>query len=612
MITKWKLGNFKSVKDETTLSFTPLTIFAGANSSGKSTWIQSMLLVSQTVTSRRMNQPVVLNGNLVKLGQFDDLKCYGNDANRVTIGWESHPFEYPLYFDDTISSISFEFAFDDNPASSESQLFQLQPALHSCRLSCELENFDPEVSPKYQRWLSAVRRNSPPESSIMAIAQEESPWDAGVPDTNFDVEMDPDSLKELQEQLACSHTIGCRFNHFVPFEILVSFDERREIARLMAAMICDLGRVRRFPRHLVDREMIIPATVIQVLFDRAGDTLRKAPRFSTPTLWPSDRQEIPLREWIDGVRRLSSFEQAELRKQFLPLQNQIQTIIESSRPKAESSTARPLPAEELVQAAEYQSFFFGEHLRYLGPLRDEPKPLYPLSSISDPIDVGLRGEHTAAVLHVNKSRPINYIPAQQFRDATIDPRAITVTLDEAVEDWLVYLDVAQAFETDDKGKLGHELRIQVPLMPGTHDLTHVGVGVSQVLPILVMCLVAGPDTTLVFEQPELHLHPKVQTRLADFFISMALIGKQCVLETHSEYLINRLRLRAATAASDQISKLVTVYFVEKESGHSIYRQVGINQYGAVPNWPKGFFDESQRESEQILLAAMRKKGTDSK
>ena len=147
-------------------------------------------------------------------------------------------------------------------------------------------------------------------------------------------------------------------------------------------------------------------------------------------------------------------------------------------------------------------------------------------------------------------------------------------------------------------------------MPGRsqrHDLTHVGVGVSQVLPILVMCLLADPDTTLIFEQPELHLHPKVQTLLGDFFLSMSLLGKQCVLETHSEYLVNRLRFRAAAAKTDEISKAIRMYFVEKPEDTSVFRPVVVNEFGAIPDWPEGFFDQSQREAEATLRAAIKKR-----
>ncbi len=91
MITKWKLSNFKSIRNLTELPLARLTILAGSNSSGKSTVLQSMLLISQTLMSRVSSRSVVLNGPIVKLGQFDDLRSYGSDANQILIGWEIEP-----------------------------------------------------------------------------------------------------------------------------------------------------------------------------------------------------------------------------------------------------------------------------------------------------------------------------------------------------------------------------------------------------------------------------------------------------------------------------------------------------------------------------------------
>lgn len=130
---------------------------------------------------------------------------------------------------------------------------------------------------------------------------------------------------------------------------------------------------------------------------------------------------------------------------------------------------------------------------------------------------------------------------------------------------------------------------------------------SQVLPILVLSLLAEPGSTLVFEQPELHLHPRVQTRLADFFVSLTSIGKQCLIETHSEYLVNRLRYRAATAESSAVAESVLVYFVEKSGQRSKYRAIEITEFGGLTEWPAGFFDENQDTAAAILKAAMAKR-----
>ncbi len=157
------------------------------------------------------------------------------------------------------------------------------------------------------------------------------------------------------------------------------------------------------------------------------------------------------------------------------------------------------------------------------------------------------------------------------------------------------------------GKLGHELKVALANSEAKHDLTHVGVGVSQVIPILVICLLAEADSTLVFEQPELHLHPKVQTLLGDFFLSMALCNKQCIVETHSEYLIDRLRFRIAAAKGHDLTDQAKIYFVEKPGAASTFRQVEINEYGAITDWPEGFFDQSQQQAEEILKAAAMKR-----
>jgi predicted ATPase len=155
--------------------------------------------------------------------------------------------------------------------------------------------------------------------------------------------------------------------------------------------------------------------------------------------------------------------------------------------------------------------------------------------------------------------------------------------------------------------MGHQLQVKTAGLDRYHDLTNVGVGVSQVLPIIVMALLAESPSMLIFEQPELHLHPKVQARLADFFLSVSLIGKQCLLETHSEYLIDRFRHRVASAVGDSLVDTLKIYFTEREGGTTKCREVPVSRYGAISDWPKDFFEQSQIESESILRAAAAKR-----
>jgi predicted ATPase len=85
-----------------------------------------------------------------------------------------------------------------------------------------------------------------------------------------------------------------------------------------------------------------------------------------------------------------------------------------------------------------------------------------------------------------------------------------------------------------------------------------------------------------------------------------LSGKQCIIETHSEYLISRLRYLAAMAEDVAIAGNTKIYFVEKPGGESVYREVTISDTGGIKNWPAGFFDETEKNTEAIIRAQMEK------
>ncbi len=270
--------------------------------------------------------------------------------------------------------------------------------------------------------------------------------------------------------------------------------------------------------------------------------------------------------------------------------------------------------EILRSAVDLNDSFFRFSVRYLGPLRDEPRSLYPLQALSSPTDVGPKGELTAAVLHLNARRQIDFVSSRCFQVEKIEIKTEKARLREAVIEWLIYLGVAVDLQTSEKGKFGHEFRVKTSHSSEFQDLTNVGVGVSQVLPIVVTCLLAPAGATIILEQPELHLHPAVQARLADFFIAISSLGKQCIIETHGEYLIERMRLRIAGDMRDEVVKNTKIYFFEQKNGETSCRDVVVNRYGAIENWPDDFFDQSQKESERIVLSAIerRKHERDSK
>ena len=108
MINKWIIEHFKSVNEKTTLELAPLTVFAGANNSGKSTVIQSILLTTQTIQSQVHSRPVILNGHIVRLGTFNDILSNLSDSPVISLGFEIIPVfkkDGPLFISKKILKI---------------------------------------------------------------------------------------------------------------------------------------------------------------------------------------------------------------------------------------------------------------------------------------------------------------------------------------------------------------------------------------------------------------------------------------------------------------------------------------------------------------------------
>ena len=137
-------------------------------------------------------------------------------------------------------------------------------------------------------------------------------------------------------------------------------------------------------------------------------------------------------------------------------------------------------------------------------------------------------------------------------------------------------------------------------------LTDVGFGVSQVLPVLILCYYADEGSILILEQPEAHLHPKAQSELADVLIDVVKNRKvQIILESHSEHLLLRLMRRIA---EEEISADQTAFhFCEIEGGNSKAEQLKVDEYGNISNWPKDFFGDDMGDVAKKTKAEMKRR-----
>ncbi len=227
-----------------------------------------------------------------------------------------------------------------------------------------------------------------------------------------------------------------------------------------------------------------------------------------------------------------------------------------------------------------------EKVIHIGPLRKKPERFTDVVKDSY-LEVGTEGEYFSSILHHNPE-VLN---------------SINVALENLGLNYEIKI---HCLVNDDLIAFGdiHSLQV-IEKNTGTPlTLCDVGFGLSQVLPILVQVVIPGSKIILI-EQPEIHLHPKMQTELADFFIKHSGIDtNQLVIETHSEHLLLRImrRIRETTSGTIKDSSLalnpedVSVLYVESIDGQSIVREMPLDENGElIKAWPGGFFEEGLRE-----------------
>jgi len=244
-----------------------------------------------------------------------------------------------------------------------------------------------------------------------------------------------------------------------------------------------------------------------------------------------------------------------------------------------------------------------DHLRYLGPLREEPQRAY-LHSGSPYPEIGNKGEYAAQMLWIEKENLVEYLPG-------IDQEVIHVTLLEAVSHVFQRLGIDHPVNVKSVRDVMYQILFRLFGSKGRKQVTiaDVGFGVSQLLPVVIMGLRSPDESLLVFEQPEIHLHPSLQANLADFFLTLALSGKRLLIETHSDHFINRLRRRIAEDSRNELKGLINILFVrpQRNGRGAIVEPLKIDKFGIIENWPPEFLPESADEAEAIFRAGLKKR-----
>lgn len=487
MLQAMSIRNFKAFGDVVNVDFGSVNLIYGENSSGKSSIIQSLLLIKQTLGVARLatdQSALDFRGAIVDLGGFG-------------AAVHGHRLDEEMQFSFTVSPTRNRRRYRPTPFSPTRTLkydisFAFNPETRKTRL--------------------AAFRITTPVKSIRFAYQESGPGGEGM------------YLADVESANA----------------LIESFLENE-------------GGVHR------RRGERPPPAAKDVTWVR--NYLRKTPTtgyifvpFWSPQLLRDGRSGRPVGGSLDSPRRAL-----------------LQELIYDWQLSASSLV------EDLIEAF--------EDIHYIGPLRQAPQRV-ALETSSPSRELGSRGERALRLLSADESLLANL-------NATLVELEIPYVLE--------INDLRAGDESQDLGEISilslRDVRSNLLVTLGD-----VGVGISQIVPVLIQ-LMLHRDAVIVVEQPELHLHPRLQSRLADVVLrSVREQGNRVILETHSEHILLRLqrRMRAAAAAAESNPEhsatgqldLKVLYVEQAGSGASRLLELRVGETGDLLDpWPSGFFDD---------------------
>lgn len=577
----WQVDDFKGVcSAQLDTRSGKTTILTGVNSSGKSSIIQSLLLLAQSLHSEG---PLVLNGPLVRLGEAADLVREASAGNTITINMQLKADRN----EELLHGRELQATFSLSPTQDGSTLrpghIEIAPS----------DNFGSPVVLEHAHSRTGDRNRA--QDLLRGIGA-----------------VDALRLKSMLDGTAEYLRTYVIFQGLRPIGV-IQFKQPGALGdsyrRAIRAVLDSRQQAASEKSSTAPTSRVAGATLINEFLrhasrwsehsgDRAASDLLEEYGMTRGTMPPHQFDRMWGR--IDQHERDLLIDSAAKERQrrdfvFLPVRGSLwgygslaDGLLEGILEEGLGETYSALRAVENTMET------IGERVQYLGPLRDEPRVVWNhWNELAKGLPVGTRGEYSAAVLSRARTTLVPYRSSQG--QERVHP------LGTAVDHWLAYLEIGETVSARSHGKLGVGLDLIVE--GHIRDLTAVGVGVSQALPLLVGVLAAPRDSIFIVEQPELHLHPAVQARLADFLLT-ARPDLSLIIETHSDAFVTRMRRRVAEGQVD--SSAVDIIFVEPGEGGSTARVLNVTEFGDLNEWPSGFLSSAEEDVRAILQANIKR------
>ncbi|MCI9033609.1 MAG: AAA family ATPase [Lachnospiraceae bacterium] len=579
-----ELENFKSYANKQYIQFSDLSVLLGANSSGKSTALQALLMLKQTMECNSPDEELLLSGKYVALGDYDDVisdSVTGSFSLAVTLK-QTEKSENML--DEDNFKICWNFKRDVDSASAilnyidvyfenmhlslkrvSKGLFDLyinderivfSVNIHNLLLSNYVVHYDTKLNSKASELINVLSQTLISQKTTTVAMDEPVGINAirefyiRLLDRLQEKEIDKISLTEDTYNLALR--VEKLIDEFVNLELPMYGSANRIIPKDLRIRILELS----FANLNSLEQLVNILTVYESYISNY-------------------KCSIPATSQLQGSYHLKG-------NPFW--------LLDRDDEKRNNLT-------QLKYALDFYNIFYTDIISkifFVGPIRETPKGLYNIGFETVPKYVGPTGSYFASVLlHENKKEKIYILPSGKEK----------CTLSDALAEWMIHLNVASAVDVDRKNSFGFSVSIE-NMDHIKSDIMNVGIGTSQVLPVLISVLLSEPHEILIFEQPELHLHPYSQSRLADMFVEFCKQGRKIILETHSEYFLLRLRYHIVKNNYSKESAAINFFH---NTGRTKVWTTNISGLGNI-EYPEDFRDETQELLDSILEAALERKG----
>lgn len=238
-----------------------------------------------------------------------------------------------------------------------------------------------------------------------------------------------------------------------------------------------------------------------------------------------------------------------------------------------------------------------QNLSYISANRIVPESSYKYSKENiEKGQLGKNGEYAIHYLAENKNKKIE-IEALKHEDSN------GLDLGQNTAKWLS--EISKGINIDSVVNYNSEvitLRYTYESKYGVKTLLpqNVGFGITYILPVIIAILKSKPGDIVIIENPEAHLHPTGIVKISKLFSLAAANGVQVILETHSDHILNGIRVAIKEKVIDCLD--VKTYYFSKNLGDSLseVEKIEINENGKIEKWPIGFFDEWENQLEKLL------------